>query len=316
MGHARLNHIGSAPNAFGHHVASIIDHVGIVAGAPDHRVGADAAIKHVVRVVAGQPVGQCIPGAPNRAPRQYQILHILREGGVDARINLIGPTVCRFDDEISGRVDQEDIITVAAVHRVRPSTAVECVIAVTGQKGVVAGTAVDLVVSATGPHEVIRITSVDPVVDTRPLDHILSRRAVQVEALRQQLRIGHNPVDELEPFDTATGIRDVRIEGIDMNLTARNPRIDHQRTQGAEAESGGAEHRITNEERVDPASPGNVFDAATGIDNEHVVAIAPIENVIAVTGVQIIVAGPADQGVVAVEGNRQTAGIAEKIIIS
>ena len=39
---------------FRHHVAGIVDDIGVVAGAADHRVGAGAAVEPVVGAVAGE----------------------------------------------------------------------------------------------------------------------------------------------------------------------------------------------------------------------------------------------------------------------
>src|SRR5262249_37783347 len=44
------------------HVAGIVDHIGVVAGAPLHDVGAGPAIERVVAGVAGEKVGRTVAG--------------------------------------------------------------------------------------------------------------------------------------------------------------------------------------------------------------------------------------------------------------
>ena len=53
----RLHRVGAFAERLGHHVAGVVDDVGVVAGAAAHRVGAGAAVERVVAAVAGDDVG-------------------------------------------------------------------------------------------------------------------------------------------------------------------------------------------------------------------------------------------------------------------
>ena len=59
----RLHRVGALVGALGHHVAGVVDDVGVVAGAADHGVGAGAAVERVVAGVAGDGVGERVAGA-------------------------------------------------------------------------------------------------------------------------------------------------------------------------------------------------------------------------------------------------------------
>ena len=60
--HRRLDRIGALAIEFGHHVAHIVDHIGVVARAPEHPVRTGTAIEDVVAAEARQHVrrsGSC-----------------------------------------------------------------------------------------------------------------------------------------------------------------------------------------------------------------------------------------------------------------
>ena len=57
VGERRQHRVGAFVGVLRHHVADIVDDVGVVAEAADHRVGADAAVEPVVAAVAGERVG-------------------------------------------------------------------------------------------------------------------------------------------------------------------------------------------------------------------------------------------------------------------
>ena len=53
--------VGALAGALDHHVAGIVDDIGVVAGAAAHGVGAGAAVERVVAGVAGDHVGEALP---------------------------------------------------------------------------------------------------------------------------------------------------------------------------------------------------------------------------------------------------------------
>ena len=61
----RLHRVGAGADAggFRHHIAGVVDDVGVVAGAADHSVGAAGAVERVGASVAGDGVGEAVAGA-------------------------------------------------------------------------------------------------------------------------------------------------------------------------------------------------------------------------------------------------------------
>ena len=55
--HRRLHEVGAFAGIFGHHVADVVDQIGVVAGTPLHGVGARAAVEDIVAAAAGERVG-------------------------------------------------------------------------------------------------------------------------------------------------------------------------------------------------------------------------------------------------------------------
>ena len=56
VGDRRLHRVGALVERLRHHVAGIVDDVGVVAGAADHRVGAGPAVKRVIARAAGDGI--------------------------------------------------------------------------------------------------------------------------------------------------------------------------------------------------------------------------------------------------------------------
>ena len=63
IGDRGQHRVGALAGVLDHHVADIVDHVGVVAEPARHGVGTGAAVEDVVAGVAGEAVGQGIAGA-------------------------------------------------------------------------------------------------------------------------------------------------------------------------------------------------------------------------------------------------------------
>ena len=63
IGDRGQHRVGALAGVLDHHVADIVDHVGVVAEPARHGVGAGAAVEDVVAGIAGEAVGQGIAGA-------------------------------------------------------------------------------------------------------------------------------------------------------------------------------------------------------------------------------------------------------------
>ena len=102
-------------SALGHHVAGVVDHVGVVAGAADHGVGAGAAVERVVAAVAGEDVGERVAGAVDvGAAGQGQVLDVGAERVADRRLHRVGALVERFRHHVAGVVDDVGVVAGAA----------------------------------------------------------------------------------------------------------------------------------------------------------------------------------------------------------
>jgi hypothetical protein len=92
----RLHRVGAAAHGggFRHHVAGVVDHVGVVAVAADQRVGADAAVEGVVAAVAGDDVGVAVAGAVDvAAAGQGQVVDVGAEREAHRRLHQVGASL-------------------------------------------------------------------------------------------------------------------------------------------------------------------------------------------------------------------------------
>ena len=143
MGDAGLNEVGAGTGSFGDHIGSIVDDVGIVAGAALHRIGATATGKGVVGAVADDEIGEAVSGTVDgRAAREREILEIAAEGPGNVRDDGIGAGAGAFGHGIPG-ADVVGVVARPANESIGASTAVEDVVGAVAGKGVgevVAGT--------------------------------------------------------------------------------------------------------------------------------------------------------------------------------
>ena len=167
---------------FDHHVVDVVDHIGIVAEAAAHAVGAHAAVEDVVPGVTDDRVVEVVAGAVDvSGARQAQALDIGRQRVADSRNHEIVDTfVGVFDYHVAGIVDDVVIVAGAADHRVGAAKATEVVIAaVAGDRIVeIVAIAAD---GAAGQGQVLDVNA-EPVVDRR-----LHRVGARVEGFRHHV---------------------------------------------------------------------------------------------------------------------------------
>ena len=83
-------------------VALVGHHIGVVAVAAGHRVGAGAAIEDVVAGIAGEGVGERIAGAVDvRGAGQDQVLDIGAERVGDRGLHRVGAFAGSLDDDVA-----------------------------------------------------------------------------------------------------------------------------------------------------------------------------------------------------------------------
>ncbi len=122
--------IGAFAGILEHEVAGIVDEVGIVAEAADHRIGAGAAIEQVVAAVPEQRVRRSIAEALQvGSALQHQGLHIRRQRVVDRGEDCVSALAGALDHGIDAIVDEIGIVAGPADHDVGAGSAVEQIVA-------------------------------------------------------------------------------------------------------------------------------------------------------------------------------------------
>ena len=140
----RLHRVGAAAHGggFRHHVAGVVDHVGVVAVAAGQRVRAYAAVEGVVAAVAGDDVGVAVAGAVDvGAAGQGQVVDVGAEREAHRRLHQVGAFAGIFGHHVAGVVDQIGVVAGTALHGVGARAAVEDVVAAAADERVGAGCA-------------------------------------------------------------------------------------------------------------------------------------------------------------------------------
>ena len=145
-GDRREHRIDAAVRQLGHHVAKVVDDIGVVAQTARHRVGTGGAVQQVVAGIARQHVLQFVADAVEvgRA-HQTELLDVGTQRPAKPRLDRIGALVRRLGHDIAGRVDDIGVVAQSAGHRVDARAAVQHVVAaVAGQRvGEVVAGAID-----------------------------------------------------------------------------------------------------------------------------------------------------------------------------
>ena len=179
-----LHRVGALAERLGHHVADVVDHIGVVAEATDHRVGAGAAVENVVAAVAGEGVVEAVAGAVDvGAAGQGQVLDVGAERVGDRRLHRVGAFAERLRHHVAGVVDDigvvadaadQEVGAQAAIERVVASAAGEHVDAAVAGEDVVEGVAGAVDVGAAGQGQVLDVGA----------ERVGDRRLHRVDALR------------------------------------------------------------------------------------------------------------------------------------
>jgi hypothetical protein len=228
----RLHRVGARIERFRHHVADVVDDVGVVADAADHRVGTHAAAEGIVAGAAGERVGAGIAGErivagaagdvlepgrrcePGRSAGGEIDRHRACRAGIVERVGATagidfeqldsgrGHALDRADD--AGAVDDrvDGVVAGRSRHeqRVGAGAAVDGVDAVADgvEDRVIAAAGMNDVVAAPGQEQVDAVGAGDVVDSGRAAEHRSKRLAVE----RKQ-RMARGDVDRMS-FDTVT----------------------------------------------------------------------------------------------------------------
>ena len=130
MRHRRIHNVGTRIERFRHHVAGIVNNVGIVARTTTNRIGPHAAIQCIGATVADDCVGKRITRTVNiRCSGQCQVFGVGGQCVGDAGLDQISAFVQRFSHQITNVVDDVGVVALATGHSVGIQAAVERVVA-------------------------------------------------------------------------------------------------------------------------------------------------------------------------------------------
>ena len=140
--HRRVDGVGTFGGGFRDDIAGIVDGVGVVSQAADHRIGTRGAVDDIVAVAARDGVGQGVAGhGETGADRCGEVLDIGAEGVVDRRVDGVRAFGDGLGHHIAGVVDGVGVITETADHGVGTRGAVDDIVAVAARDGVGQGIA-------------------------------------------------------------------------------------------------------------------------------------------------------------------------------
>ena len=143
--HRGLNRVRAVATGLVDHVARIVDHIGVVARAAEHRVGTGTAIESIVAAKPGQDIRaaiadedvvEIVAGTIDVGrPGQRQVLDAAQgmnrvgkaEG--DRRLNQVNTVATGLVNHVAGIVDHIGVVARATEHRVGTGTAIQRVVA-------------------------------------------------------------------------------------------------------------------------------------------------------------------------------------------
>jgi hypothetical protein len=115
VAHRGLDEVGAFADVLGRHVAGVVDDVGVVAGAADHRVGTRAAIQRVRRGVSGERVVQRVAGGIDRQHAgEREVLDVGSQCIGHRRLDEVGAFAGSLDDHVACVVDDVGVVAGAA----------------------------------------------------------------------------------------------------------------------------------------------------------------------------------------------------------
>ena len=149
VGDARHHRVDARARSLDHHVAGVVDDIGVVPALALHGVGADQTVEDVVAGIADQDVAGAVAGGVEaRRAGERQVLDLVgqSEGNAgDHRVDAAEAGILLLDHRVADVVDVIGVVAVAALHRVGARSAVEDVVAAQTLELVVAGVADDRV---------------------------------------------------------------------------------------------------------------------------------------------------------------------------
>ena len=124
-----IDQITALTGALDHHIARIVDVIGVVPGAPGHRIGARRAVDDVVRGIADDRIVERVAGRVGRAAGQGEILDMRAQRVIDRGNGGIVAFIRILDHHVTGIVDDIDIVARTADQRIRARAAIEHIVA-------------------------------------------------------------------------------------------------------------------------------------------------------------------------------------------
>ena len=127
----RLNQVRAVAAGLVDHIARIVDHIGVVARATEHRVRTGTAVQDVRGAIADKDVGEIVARAVDRCrSSQRQVLDVaygvdsIGKAETDRRLNQVRAVATGLVDHVARIVDHIGVVARATEHRVRTGTAI------------------------------------------------------------------------------------------------------------------------------------------------------------------------------------------------
>ena len=123
----RANRVVAFRCGFDDLIGSVVDHIGVVAGTADQRIGPGAAVELVVRRVTRDRVGKRVARSGECCAGENQVLDVVAQRPIHAGLHRVVAFASAFNNAVAGVVDDVGVVASAASHRVGTDATVEAV---------------------------------------------------------------------------------------------------------------------------------------------------------------------------------------------
>ena len=198
-----------------HHIAGVVDVIGIVSRAPIHEIGACAAVERIIALKTEQNI---VPRKaehevdvavtkylvveivsrqvdPARAARKefFDIQPIVGERVMPAGIDLVIAAFCArgLDNSVVAVLDEIGIVAAAADQNVDAAAAIKNVVAGTAVQRIIAVVAIYRVVAVAAQNDVIAVQARDAVMAGKPADQVIAQSSHKPVVVKAAVNCRH-----------------------------------------------------------------------------------------------------------------------------
>ena len=152
-----LHRVGALIGLLNEDVGDVIDHIDIAASAARHPVSAQPTVQNIASGVACQVIVLGVAGAIDRGNSgQQQVFKISLQGIGNGALDEIVTVVQRLAENVTGVVDNIDVVTPLAGQGVRARAAIQEIVASAAQQDIVAGQTIQVVVAVEARNLVVQ----------------------------------------------------------------------------------------------------------------------------------------------------------------